>query len=184
MVTMGPDDPFLALADDAAHRAAVASRREERDRRDRASELATWAGTLRDLAERGLRVSLACAAGRSHRGTLSAVGPDHVGLRLANGALVLLALDTVRAVRPEPGSRQAAVMGDRPVPAGPTLAEVLQDLVERDGAAAVTLREVTEPLRGTVLGLGEDVMTLRLDTALHETVIVPLNAIAELLVAP
>jgi hypothetical protein len=177
-------DPYVALADEAVHRAAVASRREERDRRDRASELATWLGALRDLAERDVEVSVGCAAGRGHRGRLVAVGPDHLGLRLPTGALVLVALDTVRSVRPEPGHRGGAAMGDREPPADRTLAEVLQDLADRDGTAAIALRDVADPLQGTVLGLGEDVMTLRLDTAQRETVLVPLCAIAELLVAP
>jgi hypothetical protein len=137
-----------------------------------------------DVAERDVDVSVGCAAGRAHRGRLVAGGPDHLGLRLPTGALVLVALDTVRSVRPEPGHRGGAAMGDREPPADRTLAEVLQDLADRDGAAAIALRDVADPLQGTVLGLGEDVMTLRLDTAQRETVLVPLCAIAELLVAP
>lgn len=184
MVPTGEPDAYLAFTDEATHRAAVASRIEERDRRDRASEVATWLGSLRDLAERGLEVSLVCAAGRAHRGALVAVGPDHVGLRLATGALVLVALDTVRAVRPEPGHRGDAAMGDRGHPADRTLVDVLEDLALRDGSVAVRLRDVVDPVNGTVLGLGDDVLTLRLDTAQRETMIVPLDAVAELLVAP
>lgn len=176
-------DPYLALADEAALRAAVASRLEERDRRDRAAELATWIGTLRDLAERGVRVSIACTSGRTHRGVLVAVALDHVGVELDSGSVVLLALDTLRAVRPEPGQPAPAAMGDRDErPADRTLAEVLTDLAERDGEVAIVLRDVTEPLQGEVLGLGEDVLTLRTSGSGRDTVYVPLAAVSELLV--
>lgn len=175
-------DPYVDLSDEAAHRAAVQARREERERSARAGEVASWSGTLRDLAERRVDVSVSCAAGRQHRGALVAVGVDHIGLRVGPSGLVVIAIDTVRAVRPEPGSPGGAAMGDRDEPRDRRIEDVLDEVVARDGRVAVVLRDVPEPLHGEVLGLGDDVLTIRLETARRERVFVPLAAIAELLV--
>jgi hypothetical protein len=172
-------DPYLDLADDAAHAAAVRARSEQRRREERAAEVATWVGTLRDLAERRAAVVVRGRAGRVHRGALVAVGLDHVALRLAAGSLVLLALDAVRAVRPEPGQPAPPAMGDRDAAQDRTLPEVLHRLVEERRTVVVVLRDVPDPLRGEVVGFGEDVVTLTLRDASPATVYLPLAAVDE-----
>jgi hypothetical protein len=176
-------DPYVDLADDASHDAAVRARAEERDRRDRASELATWVGTLRDLAERRAVVSVRARSGRLHRGGLVGVGLDHVVLELPVGSLLLLALEAVRTVRPEPGEPAPPAMGDRDSAQDRTLAEALARLVEERRAVALMIRDVAEPLHGRIVGFGEDVVTLRLIGADRGTVYLPLAAVDEVVLA-
>jgi hypothetical protein len=172
-------DPYVDLADEASHEAAVRARAEERDRRERATELATWVGTLRDLAERRAVVSLRSRSGRVHRGALVGMGLDHVVLERPGGSLVLLALDAVRTVRPEPGEAAPPAMGDRESPQDRTLAEVLHRLVEGRRPVVLVVEEVAEPLHGQVIGFGEDVVTLRLTGAERGTVYLPLATVDE-----
>jgi hypothetical protein len=174
-----PRDPYVDLADEASHEAAVRARTEERDRRERATELATWVGALRDLAERRAVVSLRARSGRVHRGALVGVGLDHVVLERPVGALVLLALEAVRTVRPEPGEPAPPAMGDRESPQDRTLAEALQRLVEGRHPVVLVVEDVAEPLHGLVIGFGEDVVTLRLTGADRGTVYLPLAAVDE-----
>jgi len=176
-------DPYVDLADTAAHEAAVRARVEERARRDAAADVATWIGTLRDLAERAVSVSVLTSSGRSHRGSLAAVGIDHVALQLISGAIVLIALDTVRTVRPEPGQPAPVAMGDRERSQDRTLSEALQYIVDEQREIVLLLREVVDPMPGAVIGLGDDVLTLRVRGGDRGTLYVPLSAICELLIA-
>ena len=175
-------DPYLDLADDASLRAAVSARIDERSRHERATELATWTGTLRDLAERAVPVVVRTGHGRTHRGVLVAIGIDHLAIRLMSTALVLVAIDTVRLVRPDPGANGRAATGDRDRSQDRTLAEELALLAEQVHIVVVGLRGIEDPVRGVVLGLGEDVLTLRGDGADGGTSYLPLGAIAELLI--
>ena len=175
-------DPYLDLADDASLRMAINARSEERARQDRAADLATWVGTLRDLAERRVPVVVRTGHGRTHRGVLAAIGVDHLAVRSVNGSLVLVAMDTVRLVRPDPSVVAPAAMGDREVPHDRTIAEELEFLVERAHVVAVVVRGLPDPLRGEVAGLGEDVLTLGGVGADRGTIYLPLAAIAELMI--
>lgn len=176
-------DPYVELADSAAHDAAIRARVEERTRRERAADVATWIGTLRDLAERAVPVSVSTSSGRAHRGSLAAVGIDHVALTLISGAIVLIALDTVRTVRLEPGQSSPVAMGDRERSQDRTLSEALQHVVEDQREIVLVLREVTDPLSGAVIGLGDDVLTLRVRGGDRGTLYIPLAAVCELIVA-
>lgn len=175
-------DPYVDLADEAAHAAAVRTRAEERRRRERATEVATWIGTLRDLAERQVPCVVGAAGGRMHRGRIIAVAVDHLAVRAEGGTTVLVVLDLVRLVRPEPGRRAPPAMGDREAAGSRTLVDVLDRLVEVQATVAVVLRDVEDPYEGDVLGLGEDVLTLRLRGGDRATVLLPLAGIAEVLV--
>jgi hypothetical protein len=172
-------DPYLELADEAAHEAAVRARTEGRHRRERASEVATWIGTLRDLAEREVAVSLRARSGRVHRGAIVGLGPDHVAVRLPAGSLALIALDAVRTVRPEPGRPAPPAMGDREAAQDRTLVEVVHRAVEDRQPLVLVVRDLPDPLHGEVIGLGDDVLTLRLGGADRGTVYLPLDALEE-----
>lgn len=180
-------DPLLRLRDDAALETAVADRLRLRDGRDRALETASWVGTLRDLAEQEVAVVVTTGA-QVHRAVLAAVGVDHVVLRLPDGTLALVALDQVRAVRPEPGVPAPPAMGDRGSSQDRTLAEVLEQLVGDRVELAVGLRDVAQPVRGRVLGVGEDVLSLAVTGSVADghgaTVYVPLAGIREVLLTP
>jgi hypothetical protein len=173
-------DPFVDLTDDAAHEAAVRARTEQRDREQRAAEVATWIGTLRDLAERRAVVSLRARSGRAHRGALVGVGLDHVVVRLQAGSLAMIALEATRTVRPEPGQPAPPAMGDRDSAQARTMVESLARLVEERRTVVVVLRDIDEPLQGEVIGLGEDVVTLRLAGADRGTVYLPIAALDEI----
>jgi hypothetical protein len=177
-------DPFVDLADEAAHEAAVRARAEQRDREERAAELATWIGTLRDLAERRLAVSVRARSGRVHRGALVGLGVDHLVLRLQAGSVALIALAATRTVRPEPGLPAPPAMGDRDTAQDRTLAEALARSVEERRAVVLVLREVEDPLQGEVVGLGEDVVTLRIGGVDRGTVYLPLDAVDEVVLEP
>lgn len=175
-------DPYVDLADDAAHEAALRSRAEARERAERARRTASWLGSLQDLAEQRMVVAVTRAGGSVLRGVLLGLGADHLALRLPDGQLALLASDTVRAVRPEPTARVPAAMGDRPVAVRRRLADVLDRLHEARTPVAILLRDVPDPLLGRVVGMGEDVLTLRPDGAEGAVVLLPFASVAGVLV--
>jgi hypothetical protein len=174
-------DPLVELVDEARQHAAARARQEERDRRERAAELATWIGTLRDLAERRLQVAVTSGSGRLHRGSLIAVGIDHVAIRQAAGSVVLVALAAIRMLRPEPGVPGIAATGDREHAQDRTLMEALSRIAEERGEVAIYLADLADGLQGEVLGFGEDVLTLRLAGRDRGTVYIPLGVIEEVL---
>jgi hypothetical protein len=175
-------DPFVELGDDERLRAAVEARQEGRERRDRAAEVATWTGTLRDLAERQLGIVVRVAADRAHRGSLVAVGRDHVALRLASGSMVLIMTDTIRSIRPEPGRAAPVAMGDRGTSQDRTLVEALERVVEDATEVVLALRDIDDPVNVRVVGLGEDVLTLRTTGGGPSTIYVPVTALREILI--
>lgn len=177
-------DPYVDLADDAAHRAAVRARAEERGLRERAAELGEWVGTLRDLAERGTPVRVHVSSGRSHRGVLAAVARDHVALRLGAGRLVALAASAVTSVRPEPGSDPPPATGDRPGAQDRTLVEVLARAAEEHRRVALGLEGSPAVLQGRLAAVGEDVASLRLDGRDRDLVYVRAGAVLEVVVEP
>lgn len=175
-------DPFVDLADESVHEAAVRARAGERELRERAAELAGFDGTLRDLAERRAPVTVQCRSGRAHRGVLVAVADDHVALRLVGGQLVALAGWAVTSVRPEPGSAAAPAMGDRERAQDRTLVEVLDRAVAERRRVALSLDGSSEVVQGTLVAVGEDVVTLRLDGCDRDVVYVRAGAVLEVVV--
>lgn len=176
------DAGLLRLRDDLAVEGAAARRQIARDLQDRAVELATWTGTLRDLAERGDAVVLHLEGGTARRGWLQAVGLDHVAVRTEVGSTALVATASVRAVRPEPGVPAAAATGDRDRSQDRSLLEAIQAFVGIGDALVVGVRDLAVPLQGRLLGLGEDVLSVRVVPDLGGvagTVYVPGGAIRE-----
>lgn len=173
-------DPYLELADDAAHERAVRARAESRARQERAGDVATWVGTLRDLAERAATVLVGSASGRTYRGVLGAVAADHVVVRPSGGGQVVIRRDAIRLVRPDPGIAAPAATGDRPADHDGSLVRVLEARLEDREPVTVVVAGRDERVEGEVIGLGEDVVTLRLTGEPRTTVYVPVAAILEL----
>src|SRR3954468_4899109 len=98
-----PNDPLLALLDEARADDAGRHRGRERSLRRQAEEDATFAGTLLDLAERRAAVTIRTTAGRAHAGLVLAVGEDFCVVRSAGGDDTFVVLTAVSAVRPLPG---------------------------------------------------------------------------------
>ncbi len=174
-------DPYVDLADDAALREAVSARQDERRRREVAAELATWTGTLRDLAEREVPVVVRVAGAATHRGVLAAVGVDHLAVRLHARTIALVALEVVRSVRPEPGQVAPVATGDRERSQDRTLIEALALAAERRQRISVAFRDVDELVVGLLIGLGEDVLTLRPEGSDRGTIYAPMHAVREVL---
>jgi hypothetical protein len=177
-------DPFVDLADEAAHEEAVRARARERALRDRAAELASWVGTLRDLAEREVGVVVLGRSGRAHRGVLVAVAEDYVAMRLPAGQVVALAAGAVTSVRPEPGLATAPAMGDRERAQDRTLLELIDRAAQERRRVALAAEGAGDLLQGTLAGVGEDVVSVRLDSHERGMVYLRLDAILEVVVEP
>jgi hypothetical protein len=176
-------DPFVVLTDEAIQQQAIRARAEARSRREVAAAVATWIGTLRDLAEAGRVVTVLTGSGRAHRGTLVAVGLDHVAIAMDADGTALLRLDTLRAVRPEAVTDVPPAMGDRLWSQQRRLHTWLEWLLEREQRIGLVLDGGGEALYGQLVAVGEDVVTLRLDGRDRGSVYVSLAVVAEVLVA-
>jgi hypothetical protein len=152
------DDPLLELLDEA--RAQEAGRRRSRERalRRQAEEDASLAGSMLDLAERGRRLALRTSDGRSHTGSLVALGADFAVVRTGAGVDVLVALGSVASVRPGPAP---AATGDRPTPSRTRLLDVLS--VAAEDRPRVSLVVAGEAVAGELRAAGADVVTVLLD---------------------
>lgn len=176
-VVSPPGDPYVELTDAAAHAAAVRARAERRERHDRATEVATWLGTLRDLTERAATVVLSTRDARTLRGWLMGLSSDQLVLGLPGGGRIHLRLAALRMVRPEPGSVAPPASGDRLAPVDATIEDVIDGLAEEGGSVVLHVRDLADPLRGEVRAIGEDVVTLRLTGPGRAVVYVPVGAV-------
>jgi hypothetical protein len=169
-----PADEVTGLLDDEALDGAVRARRAVREGRDRARELSTWVGALRDLAERRATVQVRTVAGTDVTGALLAVATDHLVLRVAGGGLTVVARVAISGVR-EPGGPGASVpaAGDRPAPSDRALLEVL-DRWREDAAPVHLVTWGGDGDRGRLVAVGEDVVSL---SAAAGTLHVPVEAI-------
>lgn len=158
-----PDDPLVGLTDEARVAEAVAARSAQRDLTMRATELATLAGTLRDLAEHTAGVAVTTTSGRNYQGSAIGVAADHLALASSAGQHVFVRLDAIALVRPDPDSRAPVAQGDR---------EPLQDLLLLERCArwvddrpmvALAVRGSADLLRGRLLAVADDLISVALD---------------------
>jgi hypothetical protein len=170
-------DPHVELVDVATHEFAVRRRVARRGMVDRSVELADWVGVLGDLAERHVPVSVQLGGGRTHRGRLTAVALDHLVLAADGGTTVFVAMPAVRAIRSGRAPQRRAPSGDRPAADERTLLEALVDLLPHDPHVLLGVRDLPGTIRGRLVGVGEDVLTLRTEDG--GTVLFPDAAIAD-----
>lgn len=159
------DDPYVQLTDDGRLADAIAERSAERQLRQEQSEFATFAGTMRDLAEARRDVTVRSGSGRSYQGALLAVAIDHVVVRAGSSRSVHVAIDQVTAVQVDPTSPAGAASGDREAAQDRTLDEVLAAALGDRPVVVVVTRGDGEAHRGQLLAVGEDVVTLRVEGA-------------------
>lgn len=140
-----------------------------------ATEEATLAGTLLELAEQGAEVvlRLRAGAGLEAEGTIAALGADVVVLDRTPTGTVLVPLGAVASVRA--GGRARRVWGDR----SPASATTLHDLLsawspERPELSVHTAGTV---INGELSGVGLDVITLRHTSIDRATEVVALAAV-------
>ena len=148
------------LLDDARADAQAEARVRERWLRRQASESATLLGTLLDLAESGVGLTIGLRGGRRHDGRPVGLGHDVLVL-VERGAHVAIRLGAVTVVRPSPGSGVGAAAGARAAALDLHLVELLARVVDEQPEVAVAL-ETGEVLAGSLVAVGEDVLTLRL----------------------
>lgn len=178
---MAPEDDGDALVADltrylAEQRAdaAAASRAREHWLRQAAAEEAMVAGVLLDLAERATTVAVQGVGGRTHRGTVRAVGEDFAALRTPAGDL-LVRFDVIVAIRADD---DVAAVGDRAAALDMAFSEAVA-AVAGDRPRVLVVARDGSGMAGELRSVGRDVVTLRLADA-ASTAYVPLASIAEL----
>lgn len=138
-----------------------------------AAEDATLLGVLVDLGERSGPVTVTTAASRRITGPVVAVGADFVVLRDQRVGDVFVPVDRLSVVRSGPGG--GLPVGDRSVALTLTIGTAMLELAaERPDVIIATNGE---DVRGELLTVGADVVTLALDGARRDRVHVRLAAI-------
>lgn len=155
-----PEEAELsALLDEQALADAVHARRAAREGRERARELSTWVGTLRDLAERRATVQVRTETVVTIAGVLLAVAADHLVLGVAGGGLTVVARPAVTGVRVQDPEGRVAASGDRSAPSDRAMLEVL-DRWREDAAPVHLVTRGGDTERGRLVSVGEDVVTV------------------------
>jgi hypothetical protein len=147
----------------ARHRAAWLSQRDQ--------EAASFVGTLVDLADAGIDVTLETVA-RRVGGRLTGVGVDVVVLR-DGPRWVAVPLGSLEAVR-HAGSPRST--GDRQAPDDATLLDLLDALAAEQERVGITSRSGNRVV-GRILSAGADVVTVAADGEARPTVVVAIDAI-------
>lgn len=120
----------------------------------------TLVAVLLALGEHGLPIEAVTSDGRAHRGTLDAVGDDHVVVAGASGRTVV-ALAALSTVRSQPGeARPANPRGNRQLRSHRTLAAELSELAAERRWVRAYVRGWPEPIDGEIGTAGVDVLTL------------------------
>jgi hypothetical protein len=150
---------WQALLDEATAGEQASARGRERWLRRQATEEATLVGTLLDLAESAVRVSMWTGSDRRVDGVPVGVGPDVVVLR-DRGEHVAVRIAAITVVRPAPGQGAVAATGDRPAAMRVGFLDLLGHLAEGRPEVALVL-DTGDTLAGTLLAVGADVLTVQ-----------------------
>jgi hypothetical protein len=152
------DDEVVELLDRARADDAARARARRRWLQRQAAEGATLLGTLVDLAEAAATVVVATTAGRRWTGRVLAVVDDAVVLATP-GARLVIATSAVSWVRVPDG---APADGCRRPVAGTTMIDLLAGAA--DERADVVLHAAgAEAVRGRLVAVGDDVLTVRVE---------------------
>ena len=102
-------------------------------------------------------------SGRTERGSLVGVAVDHLVLATRAGQQVLVRLDRVAVARPDPDGRVPVAQGEREHAQDLLLLERCARWAADRPAIAVAVTGGGDLLRGRLLAVGEDVLTMALD---------------------
>ncbi len=174
------DESLKRLADDAITAEAVRQIGHEAWLFQRSAESSHLLGVLLDLAERNEPVTLLLASGTQRQGHVELVGRDVVGLRTSQGKRSLFALKHLSAVIPDPAAPE--IIGDRELTAEqadrlPHFHTVLEELLEDPPLVAATMAGRQEPVIGSFIRLGLNVLVVR--QADGSSVHIPVAALEE-----
>lgn len=174
------DGGLRALLDAERTRFAADDRGRRRRLREQATEEATLAGALLDVAETCAGVVVASAAGRTHHGTIAGVGADFVTLHAKGGRRIYVAWWALTTVRMETGVR----MGDpgcRDDVDDRTLVEVLSALAPQRPSVSVGVGGA-DPVSGELQWVGADVLAVQMGRDPGTLALVHADAIADVAV--
>jgi hypothetical protein len=132
---------------------------------------------LLDLAERGAPAMLTLRSGRRHRVAVWRVAADCVAVRHDDGRVSWVALHAIAVVGGEPGGR-AVPVGTRSAESDVTFVDVLSDLVADQATVALFVGDMTDALRGRLVGGGRDVVRVAIAGPTPE-VVVAVQAVSE-----
>lgn len=142
---------------------AAAQRARVRWLEQQAAEEGTFAGVLTDLAERGRPVVLHLGNGRTHRGAITLIGADVVGLRTAPDREVLVRQTAITTARTLPG--EPLTIGDRHLVSDVSLHEAISVLADHRARVLLVGPDASHVVNGELRAVGRDVVTVRLDGA-------------------
>lgn len=179
-MTRSHADPHVALLDDARQAEAVADRSRRRLLAEADDQDATFRGSLEDLAEGGSEVVLETIADRAVAGRVRALAADHVLLGSDQG-LAWIRLAAVTLLRVPRGAAVRAGGGERAARPDLPLADALRPLAEQRAEVEVVF-EGGALVRGVVLAVGRDVLTVRTPTS--DTCVVHLHRVVCVLARP
>lgn len=162
-------DPTVTLRDDASIEEAVASRQARRQLEQAESEFATFVGLLRDVAERRVAVTIHADDDRRFQGIVVAVAADHVVMDTPAHQRLHLRLEAIHMVRVEPGHDAAVPRGDRSAAQDMLLLERMGRWLDDPPTVALFVDGRPDPVRGRLVAVGDDVVTIRGDHDRHPT---------------
>ena len=129
--------------------------------RRQAEEEGTFAGVLADLSERGRSVIVHLHNGRRHRGRITGLGSDFVGIEAGGAGRVMMRLDAIASVRTTTDTSSA--LGDRIVKGDLSMTEALLLLAEDRCRVLLVGPNSADAVSGELRAVGRDVATVRLD---------------------
>ena len=148
--------------------------------RRRSEEAGHLQGLLTDLAERRDPIGVSLSSGDHRNGRVEVVGADLIGLRLEDGGLSLLSLDSIASLHL---GTDTDLVGDRPAPRRDTdMHGVLDQILSDQPHVTIVVTGSTVAQTGTLERLGEDLVMLRSDDG--SMVHVPLSALVEVRLSP
>jgi hypothetical protein len=150
-------DRFL---DEARLAEAALARQQERWLRQVDEDDASLVGTLVDLAERGSTISIETEPGVIHRGIVRLVGQDFCVVR-SEREETWIAYEALAVIRPDTSEQHAPASGNR-VAADIRLVDGLA-MILADRPRLTLLARGSARLAGALVGVGRDVVSLRLD---------------------
>lgn len=160
-------DPTVTLRDDASVEDAVAQRLARRHLEQAESDFATFLGLLRDVAERGVDVTVHGDDDRRFQGVVIAVAGDHIVVDTPARQRLHLRLDAIQMVRVEPGHDAAIPRGDRTAAQDVLLLERMARWLDEPPYVALFVAGRPDPVRGRLVAVGDDVITIRGDHDRH-----------------
>ncbi|HWB72224.1 MAG TPA: hypothetical protein VG452_08395 [Egibacteraceae bacterium] len=175
---------LVAFVDEARAQEAARDRARERWLRQQAAESAQLTGLLLAAAERGTRVAVRTASGRTHQGQLVAVGADFCGLVTDAAVETYIATAAITTVRAEVGIEAVPAQDERRPSLDLLLAELLAQEAPERPRVALALAGDPEPVVGSLRAVGVDVATVALDRDRRELLYVRLDAVTEVSFPP